>query len=105
MLQFLCTRLLKVQWISAAVSKPPAHPACLHVAGVQSTNIVSHALLCCGVLPQAAAFFPPHQAHLTAAMLRWSAASMWAVKALVRPKEGQALREELKGRGPACWLL
>lgn len=44
---------------------------------------------------QSVAFFPPHQAHLTAAMLRWSAASMWAVKALVRPKA--PLQEELKG--------
>lgn len=44
---------------------------------------------------QSVAFFPPHQAHLTAAMLRWSAASMWAVKALVRPNA--LLQEELKG--------
>jgi predicted membrane chloride channel (bestrophin family) len=44
---------------------------------------------------QSVAFFPPHQAHLTAAMLRWTAASMWAVKALVRPKA--PLQEELKG--------
>jgi hypothetical protein len=44
---------------------------------------------------QAVAYFPPHQAHLMHAIARWSAASMWVDKALVR--KGAPLREELQG--------
>jgi hypothetical protein len=53
--------------------------------------------VCCAVLCwlQAVAYIPPHQAHLTHAVARWSAASMWVGKALVR--QAAPLREELRG--------
>jgi hypothetical protein len=47
------------------------------------------------VCVQAVAYIPPHQPHLTQAMIRWTAATMWAVKSMVRPKS--PLKDELKG--------
>lgn len=48
------------------------------------------------LLPQAVAYIPPHQPQLVEAMIRWTAATMWAVKSMVRPKS--PLKEELQGR-------
>jgi len=48
---------------------------------------------------QAVAYIPPHQPHLVQAMIRWTAATMWAVKSMVRPKS--PLKDELQGMSTA----
>lgn len=55
---------------------------------------------------QTVGFFPAHQSQLAAAMLRWTAATMWATKVMVRQRA--PLREELKNvllPSELSWLL
>jgi hypothetical protein len=61
--------------------------------------LLLHVCIC---LRQAVAYIPPHQPHLVQAMLRWTAATMWAVKSMVRPKSD--LQKELQGEHPMLRL-
>lgn len=66
------------------------HLLCLHM---KKTVFSVVAILLCSV--QSVAYIPPHQPHLTQAMIRWTGATMWAVKSMVRPKS--PLKDELQG--------